>query len=912
MSRPESKELQPQSGKLYRPESKELQPQSGKLYRPESKELQPQSGKIPSRPDSKGYMLTPQPSQTRLQATSQPFPQLQKPSRDMSVTSTMNINLSLKGVNFTLYDDTLDESFSVLPICKLEIGSVTSTILIQNVAALTSPDDPSGQSRGEVLEKVAVNLGCDDVELSGFNSELSTWEPIIEPASFGVTVFQFAEEKKLMVNVESQRMLNVNVKKESLVLVINSTKFVDRILSLMSTPLIDSGDLMQFDASTLRNSSAVREKKKLIKKSHDLSEYYNMIIANPYFIRNLTGSDILLYLNQKKDQKTLLKNRSECPIDVAKSFRTGKKQKAHRNTLSFSLLSDDPTENNRFDLTVENVQFRFNGTKMFPVSSIDMHAFVAVDVQLENGIKYIIIRSPYYIANNTSYEMEIALGYKSLTRGEQNFLIPAHATFSIPIRANDFSECRYRPVIDTCEQRDVNWCRQAMMVERKVNAQSVTSGFLICQYKANSEVWMCKMVIRRPTPQDTTVTLNPPNVIENLIPFPIKMQYGIATDAATHNFSSTESENLEFRLTKKGVYIAPKESVSLYTFAVPSLGALKQAESGRLVNRTASLFTGGTTAQNRNSTVESAIENFENFIRSIHMQVVLDGFLTFSENIFIYNMTMNTFGGLTSTNTINMRAVLLRTEDPSESNLKLHLKLSVDPVTSTTSIEIFSKYFLSNLTGLPLVFFCPVRTGMTVTLGDLPGQVRYLESEKNQLNSLDPHQWYSTEYDFKAGAGGSSNATRNSLTNNNSSLMTNTASNTKADSSAMDTNDDMIFIGPSARRVLYGNSELNLRLANSQSNFIKLDLRKLSEGVKLETIISLPDNILNRTYEFCVTAYPGPGKFENSFVVQINARVMFVNTTGTFFFFTSFSIGSVFFFFVFGFGFFLFWFWFLV
>jgi hypothetical protein len=89
-----------------RPESKELQPQSSKFgARPESKELQ---GKAPVRPESKGYLTRSNPDNPRL-TSSQQLPQLQKrelPPRDMTVTSTLNINLSLKGVTFTLYDDT--------------------------------------------------------------------------------------------------------------------------------------------------------------------------------------------------------------------------------------------------------------------------------------------------------------------------------------------------------------------------------------------------------------------------------------------------------------------------------------------------------------------------------------------------------------------------------------------------------------------------------------------------------------------------------------------------------------------------------------------------------------------------------------------------------------------------------------
>jgi hypothetical protein len=70
-----------------------------------------------------------------------------------------------------------------------------------------------------------------------------------------------------------------------------------------------------------------------------------------------------------------------------------------------------------------------------------------------------------------------------------------------------------------------------------------------------------------------------------------------------------------------------------------------------------------------------------------------------------------------------------------------------------------------------------------------------------------------------------------------------------------------------------------ISIANG-SNFIKLDLKKIIESVNFKSTIEIPDPTLTRTYVFTVAAFPGPGKFSNTFVIQIKPRIVFINDTG--------------------------------
>jgi len=649
------------------------------------------------------------------------------------------VEILVDSVNFSLLDDSRDSSFSV-PLCKVIFREVSTKLLMYDVYS-----DPTLDS----LE-ASINLGT--ISVNTFNTELSDYEPFIEPWAIQLDLSQ--SSTTLGLNISTNEMININFTKQLLDTVFNAMELSNTLIK-------------RFEEQKDELTKAIKGKEK--KKEKKKSAFF------PFVLRNRTGKSVQFVV--AKGQKKLIKDGDESPILAEEDSRGVVSRK-----LSFQVVAS-PKDKFKYGVTNSGIRYDVVGKQAYPVCEQGVGPRVVVHVELLQGSKIVTIRSDRVVKNHTPYDLELSLIFRK-ARLPQVYSLASLAEFAIPVDI-EFDLITVRPA-----------GTEYLWSEAKQGADPVAT--LYCAHTSNNTYWLCNGVIPE-NGVDTWLHLYPACHLENLLSVPIVLHFSsLPTPTAItktkkleaggiyHHFEFDTKSHKDLLISVEMENYKPSESHGIYETSATG----KQSDVGKRTKK--------------------------HVIKNGNEQIVL-----FSDHF-------------------------------------------TDAKTKIRHTAIYTKYWISNATGLPLTLY----TAKGEPLGGQPKQ-------NNAPLNGDPRNWYNWDlsaYYSKAKKAEESSTTTITTTTTTVTPLAPVGDQKKKEEELLH---GLAPTGPPCPRFLSGyTNKLKIQAADSELS------SKFALGLSNEGRKDIEDKHSNRVYCFSVVVVPGPGRFFATSTACFYPGIILANMTG--------------------------------
>ncbi|CDK24504.1 unnamed protein product [Kuraishia capsulata CBS 1993] len=380
-----------------------------------------------------------------------------------------------------------------------------------------------------------------------FNYSTSTWEPLLEPWSFGIHVSKAIEPKESMiVEIFSRDTAELTFSSRSVAL-----------MSHISTLLHDSTELKPRDQDS------------------------------PFRILNETGFDINIWIDEDKSRRNLthVKNGE----NVMWHFQDWRKVRETLRSESESGFIGCELLDSSYN-PIESISLKAEGEELFVLNprKDGIHNRLACTIKLgEDKVKYVTLRSTLKIKNTTQTPIYIGNGVNQETlEAEHGVVIPPGDEKSVPIDYVYSAQFAVRPLLDdelygwsSCTSKNVNkkvslfWkdlLDHEMVLECPgVGSKKGDKYFLQATAEYDELEPLAKIY------PHMTVTISSPLVIENLLPFDLSAVV-----------SESKSKGQWSRYIEKGcqALIHSVDLKNLLTLRVTPVGSQYRQSASSIIN----------------------------------------------------------------------------------------------------------------------------------------------------------------------------------------------------------------------------------------------------------------------------------------------------------------------------------------
>eukprot|EP01122_Echinamoeba_exundans_P016084 TRINITY_DN8049_c0_g1_i1.p1 TRINITY_DN8049_c0_g1~~TRINITY_DN8049_c0_g1_i1.p1 ORF type:complete len:2404 (-),score=554.15 TRINITY_DN8049_c0_g1_i1:64-6402(-) len=382
----------------------------------------------------------------------------------------------------------------VIPLFKAELGRLDSAIDISS-------------------DFLKLTLRAREIAFSAYSTDLSTYEPIIEPWDISALVKRNMKTESVAIRLNTDKTLNLNVGKSLIDAAFNAKSFISELLPV-AAPAQAQGKKNDAVVSKASSSSLAAQGRSF----------------SPFVIKNDCHVPLFFWFSgQGQDKAIKVESGEEKAIIVPAS----KKQDVANETVSKYFLDVKidsapllPTTSSSSASssvpTLRNIPIDKVHVKPHLASHIDRSLFWVSEVVNRGGTKALTIRTAKLIENNTPVDLEMQV----ISEGKQPLqtLLKAGDRYCVQLNYTSFKSLLLRP---TSKDAKSSWS----WFQFDVPAPSVTSsGKLIRCQKADADgLWSASIEFQTPEANtttasnqkrnalDTIISINPALVIENLL-----------------------------------------------------------------------------------------------------------------------------------------------------------------------------------------------------------------------------------------------------------------------------------------------------------------------------------------------------------------------------------------------------------
>jgi hypothetical protein len=387
----------------------------------------------------------------------------------------------------------------VIPLFKAELGQLDSAIDISS-------------------DFFKLTLRARDIALSAYSTDLSTYEPILEPWDISALVKRNMKTESLAVRLNTDKTLNLNVGKSLIDAVFNAQSFVAELLPAAPSQAKKSDSILAKTSSSGLQSASSGS---LAAQGRSFS---------PFVIKNDSHVPLFFWFSgQSQDHAIKLESGEEKAIIVPAS----KKQDVANDTVSKYFLDvkidSAPllplTSSNSASSsvpTLRNIPIDKVHVKPHLASHIDRSLFWVSEVVNRGGTKALTIRTAKIIENNTPADLEVQV--LSEIKQPLQTLLKAGERYCVQLNYTSFKSLLIRP---SSKDAKSTWS----WFQFDMPAPSVTAGgkLMRCQKGDADGLWSASIEFQTPESNtttasnqkrnalDTIVSINPALIIENLL-----------------------------------------------------------------------------------------------------------------------------------------------------------------------------------------------------------------------------------------------------------------------------------------------------------------------------------------------------------------------------------------------------------
>ncbi|KAF3939918.1 hypothetical protein ABW19_dt0203018 [Dactylella cylindrospora] len=317
-------------------------------------------------------------------------------SKDPSLTSTIlnkeEMAMTVDGFRIILIGDAHE-----LPLLDLSVKHFTARV-----------GNWSSEMNGDTNIEMFVNI---------YNFSKSAWEPLIEPWQLGLHISRSVSPSRLAIELFSRKMMELTITTQSIVLVSKAAQFLSQSDDVLTKP---------------RGADA------------------------PYRIRNHTGYPVHVWADLESGSSTSMAKRLEDGEEAPWRFEEWEKMREHgRITDDYENLNPEggsgvigvKLENTPFD-SVTKIPVNREGEEIYtlrPRVNKTLHRLLC-EVHLgEDSVKYITLRSPFLVENNTQIPIELGILDSSREHVAKLYKIKPGDAHPLPVEAAFYSSAVVRP-----------------------------------------------------------------------------------------------------------------------------------------------------------------------------------------------------------------------------------------------------------------------------------------------------------------------------------------------------------------------------------------------------------------------------------------------------------------------------------
>lgn len=318
------------------------------------------------------------------------------------------------------------------------------------------------------------------IELNYFNIKSSHWEPLIEPWKFNINIWRKNANSELNCELKTKDKLNINICHET----------INNLISTIS------------NLNNQRNRNLENRK----------------IETYPYILRNRTGSNIILWIENKgTDLDTPLNeipNNGELKLRFSDWREMREREKVEENKLNIQIKTS-------LWETIKSIPVDQEKTISYllrPIINQIIYVLV-VDIKVIDNIKYITFRSSSILKNRTNLSLDILIKGNKITE----YSIGPMEDFYIPIMDTYNGEIKIKPKDE--KDKSYSWSNEAFLWNNFRNTNTV---YLNCSSSTNNNnsfyFKIYNETIKNKLQEHLYMTYSivPPLEIENLIPYSLK------------------------------------------------------------------------------------------------------------------------------------------------------------------------------------------------------------------------------------------------------------------------------------------------------------------------------------------------------------------------------------------------------
>ena len=403
------------------------------------------------------------------------------------------------------------EEYTPLRRDKLEDSFVEESIIVEDILLLENPieqtlilktssikfiliDDSIGETNTPLANIILGNFKLDlaswsvnmdlkltsDLQIDYYNNQLEVWEPVIEPWGYKFTLTK-PLPNLVKYGLTANRLLQMNITHAMIETTLNTYESItqsDYILNL------DTGEEIRPN-------------------------------LHPFVVKNETGTDVWYWLSNYPELKNVAVGKEE-PLffdgDVnIFGKRNFNEEQFYLPTVNIQIMGDyTPVKN----LPIDKI-----GTYVMRVSPVDSFSCMAFEVSHRRGCKVLTIKSNMNLKNATSKSLQtIAI----VDYHDTEILDPIgpDQSCAVPMNYTTQGNLRFRPT------EDYRWSEPAVTLS-ELRQRLAIRRLLMCKTTLPSDknFYYYLYITTTHNSKFFQITLNPPYVIENLLPTTMEYRF---------------------------------------------------------------------------------------------------------------------------------------------------------------------------------------------------------------------------------------------------------------------------------------------------------------------------------------------------------------------------------------------------
>ena len=294
----------------------------------------------------------------------------------------ININVNLEKVILKLIDNT---GFYDIPLTKLEFSRIV-------IHAILNSDPTDSKNMGLFIVEMISGKKSNNYNINNlykylncyvmfnfflYDQKISDWEPLVEPWTSELNVFQVARITRLKANLKSKEMFNINLNK-------NMMTVVNQIIKKMNQNELQ-------DHSLIANTDSVKE------------DNSNIVLE----FKNYIGIDITFWFDNEPDKKIFLENENKFSytqnqLDTINSKRGSEESFFTKNRFSVSIGKLGTKDN-----IIEGIDYSYNYFCNYKIKILEKSFDIHIKIRNSGLVKNIIFEMNIYFINRTAYKLNL-------------------------------------------------------------------------------------------------------------------------------------------------------------------------------------------------------------------------------------------------------------------------------------------------------------------------------------------------------------------------------------------------------------------------------------------------------------------------------------------------------------------------